>query len=95
MNYLKGKAIHHPISSNHTSISSSDRLENGQKLNDDYIVGFCKDLDIDVGEVDEYTIPKFKISLTAINYALLISKAIYITREYEGYAGFYEPTKPF
>jgi len=60
MQYLKGKAI---MSSGPNSNSNDNTIEEGgYKLDDAYIVKFCKGLGIDILPVDEWTIPKFKIS---------------------------------
>ena len=64
-----------------------------QVLTDEVITYFCEKIGVKLLPVDKYTIPKFRLSLQTINYALLISKALFIQRTYEGYKETYESRK--
>jgi hypothetical protein len=44
-------------------------------------------------DVDVYNIPRFRLKLETINFGLLMSKAVYIQAEYDGFNPHYETKK--
>ena len=80
------KKKHHDLteSENQDSVSCCSHTS-GPKLTDKIIVDKCNEIGLDLIPVDPFSIPRFKHSLNTINYALLLSKALYIQTEYGGF----------
>jgi hypothetical protein len=60
------------------SLLTSGLLNKLPELNDKVIVDFAKKNDLILMPVSKYTVPKFRLPITNLNYSLLILKALYI-----------------
>ena len=77
-------------------LEAHDRVQEkkDRKLTEQKIVSFCTALGMKLFTVDPFVIPRFRLDLGTINYGLLICKALYIQREYDGYMSKYITLPP-
>ena len=64
-----------------------------QELDDNTIVDFCNKIGVKLLPCEKFVMPRFRLSLSKINFGLLISKALFIQKEYGGYMEKYESRK--